>query len=110
MKLFVYGTLKQGYGNNRILDGATFLGNTQAPGALYTGYSFPMAVQGEGTIQGELWEINKEHLAMCDRLESHPRMYKRTEVRLLNGVQAYIYYWQGATGGLRYLPNGEWNR
>ena len=39
MKLFVYGTLKRGYGNNRLLREATFIGPAISKSAMYRMYS-----------------------------------------------------------------------
>lgn len=108
MKLFVYGTLKSKYGNNRLLQGATFLGEAVTVKEYFLGsggipYAIPNAPDGKKMlpIMGEVWEINEEHLRRCDNLEGHPSFYTRTtiDVNFLDDgggspdvvVPAYIY-------------------
>ena len=80
MKLFVYGTLKRGYGNNRILEGAKFLGEaiSHSPYLLHN-CGFPKAVPSEEglPIMGEIFEVSVPQLARCDMLEGHPNWYTR---------------------------------
>lgn len=88
MKLFVYGTLKRGYGNNRLLEGAKFLGEatTQKHYSLVD-CGFPKAVPSFMSekipflpVRGEVFEVNGEQLSMCDRLEGHPNWYERRNI------------------------------
>lgn len=111
MKVFVYGTLKAGMPNNYLLASAQFMGKDEAPGVLYSGSSFPMAVpcpNEERKIQGEVYDVDGETLQRLDALEGHPRMYTRTPVRLSSGKKASIYYWQLDTQRLTFLPAGVW--
>jgi gamma-glutamylaminecyclotransferase len=103
--VFVYGTLKRGYGNNRLLANAEFVGEATTVGRykmLHAG-SFPVAMRStEGKqrrpIVGEVFRI-KEYddvtLQLLDRLESNGRMYNRrvVDVRLADGkrTRAWIY-------------------
>jgi len=83
MKLMVYGTLQQGYWNNRLLAGARFIGQavTNKEYVLFD-CGFPMAVTAPTKykplpIIGEVYEVTQEQLERCDRLEGHPNWYKR---------------------------------
>lgn len=92
-KIFVYGTLRRGYGNNRLLEGQTFLGEayTRDPNfAMVSNGWFPYVIRQAtdyyhdqpnaiGHIWGELWEVDDEALARCDRLEGTPNHYQRHE-------------------------------
>ncbi len=87
MKLFVYGTLQRGHGNNRLLRGADFVGEgvTKESFVLFNA-GFPKAVPSEYApgrktlpVKGEVWEINEDHLMWCDRLEGHPTWYRREQ-------------------------------
>lgn len=90
MKLMVYGTLKQGYGNNVLLRGAKFLGEaiTQKRYVLINS-GFPYAVtltKDEEQfpmlpVIGEVYEINEQHLRSCDSLEGHPNWYRRDTIQ-----------------------------
>ncbi len=109
--LFVYGTLKQGYGNNqRCLADAKFLGKALSVERDYImqDIGFPIVWQDDddmiGQVSGELFFITNKMLANCDRLEGHPRMYKREERvfqltslpgRVGEEITAWIYLWQG---------------
>ena len=86
MRVFVYGTLKRGYGNNRLLDNSTFVENAvlKDHSAIYsfgTG-GFPVAFPAEGkNLTGEIWDISgphkKETLRRLDALEGEGYMYHR---------------------------------
>lgn len=108
MRLFCYGTLKSKYGNNRLLQGATFLGEAVTIKKYFLGSGgipFAMTSAPEGgemlPIMGEVWEIDDEHLRRCDNLEGHPSFYTRNtiDVNYLDDgggspdviVPAYIY-------------------
>lgn len=103
MKLMVYGTLQQGYWNNRLLEGAKFLGKglTKKPYVLFN-CGFPKAVPyslNESKypllpVVGEIYEAEEAHVLRCDRLEGHPDWYIRKKIEvLLDGEsdEAYIY-------------------
>lgn len=114
MKLFVYGTLKRGYSNNHLLEGANFLCRGYTAGHLYGGGA-PKFKDGNGLVYGEIFEITEEHLPALDSLEGHPVWWKR-EVRkvYLYGVEedhetdAYIYVWQRPVYGDP-IEGGKWD-
>lgn len=118
--LFVYGTLKRGYHNHRLLAeaGAQFIQEDKAPGRLYGGYvpvvtPLPENKRAKLWVSGEVFLIDAPCLARCDRLESHPTGYTRTEVRLLSGLKAYIYYWLHPGYRVRdqdFIKSGVWTR
>lgn len=112
MFVFVYGTLKRGYGNNHCLDRAYFVDTavTLKKFRLYNA-GFPVMCDDTHTndacnayVRGEVWHFNDvEILRRLDRLEGNGRMYhrKRINVELQDGtrmkVQAYIgdrKFWQ----------------
>jgi gamma-glutamylaminecyclotransferase len=94
-KAFVYGTLRSGHGNNRVMfekggdarliGRATtrekfFLGDGGFPRASeFTHPRAPTAMRGK--VVGEVWEVNAEALANMDHLEGHPNFYTRRKVR-----------------------------
>lgn len=101
-KLFVYGTLKKGYANHHVLDGAKFVCNGVLPKAvLYSLGGFP-GLQRTSSIEdevvGEIYEIDERVLERCDRLEGHPSFYcRKTDDIFVNRedendyVSAYYY-------------------
>lgn len=98
MFVIVYGTLKRGYGNNRLLQTSTFVSEVTVPGYKLYNCGFPVAKPSENDIiRGELWDIkdSEEVLASLDRLESEGSMYDRVNVAALdpegNEVAANMY-------------------
>lgn len=85
--VFVYGSLMKGFGNNRLLRGADYLGTATTGPGLYRLVSlgaFPGAVMDPTgkPIRGELYVAGKEEMAALDTLESEGSFYKRVPVRL----------------------------
>lgn len=131
MKLiFVYGTLKRGYGNNKLLYNHTFISDGIVHGYKLYNCGFPIARQcNSASSKGELWDIedNKETLYYLDRLESEGHMYFRRQVEVhtpQGNFEADMYvggegYWRFddlmTYNGLKECPlnaegHYEWNR
>jgi len=93
--LFVYGSLKRGQRAHHLLQGLPWLGQAWLPGAcLHDLGPFPMAVLGEGSIQGELYGVSEADLAALDRFEGAPRLYQRHWLNLADGRSAWVYLGQ----------------
>ena len=97
-KVFVYGTLMRGYGNNRLMKGQTYLGKgTTLPlYKLFAVGGFPgmkMPMYDGVAVEGEVWLVDDGCLARLDSLEGVPVMYKRCDALLQDheDVQTYIY-------------------
>jgi gamma-glutamylcyclotransferase (GGCT)/AIG2-like uncharacterized protein YtfP len=110
--VFVYGTLKRGFGNHRYhLSGAEFLGKAETVLPEFvmkdTG-GFPVVfhkndlpAEPAAKVSGEVYAVQDEHIVSMDRLESNGSMFVRTrhtadvaghgpvEVELYLGVPAY---------------------
>lgn len=76
MKVFVYGTLKEGYSNNRLLTGCNILGLGILRNHILYNCGFPIAIQSNhANALGEVWEIPEELLSSTvsnlDRLEGY---------------------------------------
>lgn len=89
MKLFVYGTLKRGYGNHRLMHGAKFLGEAIIEGHVihdFGGCPGIRPAEKKYHVSGELYEITEDMLPRLDRLEGHypnspeDSVYRRTEL------------------------------
>lgn len=105
--VFVYGTLKRGHGNHRLLESSEFFGDatTEKPHALYvSGLPYLMESPNEGDqgrhVIGEIYEVNPIVLRDLDMLEGHPTLYERKliEVRGIDDEikrTAWGYYYQG---------------
>lgn len=101
MLIAVYGTLKKGESNHRILGDSAFIGSGYTPYSYYMlnlGY-YPAIIQGNHSIHCEVYEISSLTLAALDRLEGHPNYYKREVVKILlddseEPISAEIYVLQ----------------
>lgn len=98
--LFVYGTLKRGFGNNYLLSSGLFLteATTFRKFTLYSP-SFPIAVGPKEDewalpVRGEVWEVDDNTLSRVDRLEGHPNWYQRKQIKLTNNLTAWMYIQQ----------------
>jgi gamma-glutamylcyclotransferase (GGCT)/AIG2-like uncharacterized protein YtfP len=117
LRLFVYGTLKKGHLNHKLLvDGRKISdGHTIKTFLMMNAGEFPVVFErGDGVaavlpITGELYEIEDRMLAALDQLEDLGRMYDRKtfQIRTATGgvVPAIMYvgrpqYWSS-------IPNLE---
>lgn len=100
-KVFVYGTLRKGYGNHRVMPStAKFIGNGKTVGMFRltaSGIPFVSKSQALHQVTGEMYEVTDSALTgPLDRLESHPSWYKRelTPVELEDGTieDAWLYF------------------
>lgn len=100
-KVFVYGSLKKGYGNHGVLSHshATLL-QEDATSPIYDMIGmggFPGVLpDGATSILGEVYEV--DCLEALDGLEGHPTFYKREVVTLSSGIEAWIYILQRELG------------
>uniref|UniRef100_A0A0B6YAY5 Gamma-glutamylcyclotransferase family protein n=1 Tax=Arion vulgaris TaxID=1028688 RepID=A0A0B6YAY5_9EUPU len=90
--VFLYGTLKSGQPNFRVLSdpktgAAKLLGNgltvKRYPMVITPQYLFPflLPVEGKGEhIEGEVYEVNEVKLKRLDEFEGHPDFYVREQV------------------------------
>ena len=113
-RVFVYGTLKRGYGNHRILEGgrARFVGTERISGAMHDYGAFPaVTLAAAGTVHGEVYEVTPETLRRLDVLEGTPTFYQRTRVSMSTGGEAWVYVMDpGQLVDTRKVPSGRWER
>lgn len=95
--LFVYGTLKRGFGNNRLINQCKLIGDFISVDRFdVSGYGFPCAYLNEHgkLLKGEIYELSETDFIMTDGLESNGYLYQR-EIRKFtkNGklLEAWIY-------------------
>lgn len=119
MLVVVYGTLRDGHYNNRLLDTSTKLSMVKLNGkaTMYSNGGFPIlsfAETGNETeIVGELYEVpDQQAMARLDSLEGYPRWYNRTERQFTTAegdtVTAWIYH-QDQIFDLPVVKSGDWN-
>ncbi len=127
-KVFVYGTLKQGYGNSYLLRHARFIGTGQTQALcrlLDAGFPVlrPRIADRQSSshvpVRGEVYECNTATMQKLDALEGEGKMYhRRTKyIDMDNGkrVKAFAYVGDGNFWRHRALPyypandvNYEW--
>ena len=90
-KVFVYGTLKRGYGNHRLLETAKFIGpattiakmvmiGKHAAFPYLLGYSYEFPTMEGHRVKGEVYEVDDATLAMLDTLEGYPSHYDKDDI------------------------------
>jgi gamma-glutamylcyclotransferase (GGCT)/AIG2-like uncharacterized protein YtfP len=108
MRLFVYGTLKQGRSRAHYLREATLLGLavTRPLYRLVDCGNYPGLVpwQPGTSIQGELWDVTQQCLQILDQVEGvASNLYQRAEVQLQQPQHAgpiFTYLYQPDATGL----------
>lgn len=116
MKVFVYGTLRMGHGNNHLLHKAKFLGEATTNGLMYSMGYIPFVSlkhkSNENIVHGEVYEIDEDILQRLDRLEGYyparpdHSFYNRSLVSTSLG-DAYIYHIDHDTDRNR-IEGGDW--
>ncbi|MNO33509.1 putative gamma-glutamylcyclotransferase YkqA [compost metagenome] len=116
--VFVYGTLRQGEQYHDWLgDSRLFSAHAQVRGRLEdTGLGYPVLVEEEGSVAGELYEVTEAVLHRLDELEDYygpgdqRNEYERikTEADTDNGkVEAWQYVYRHAQRQPA-IPEGDW--
>jgi gamma-glutamylcyclotransferase (GGCT)/AIG2-like uncharacterized protein YtfP len=98
--VFVYGTLKSGFGNHVFLKGSRFVCDamTDKP-YLFLEHGLPFVIDDSNDfksvrVHGEVYEVNDETLKNIDRLEGHPEFYERKPVWVINKkTNIKLYVW-----------------
>ncbi|XP_030374751.1 putative gamma-glutamylcyclotransferase CG2811 isoform X2 [Scaptodrosophila lebanonensis] len=105
IKVFVYGTLKQGEPNHHWISSpknglARFVNNgttsVKFPLVIGTRYNIPFLLNkpGEGhNVQGEIYEIDEQMLGNLDILEDYPRYYDREIQAIITDQNDTVECW-----------------
>lgn len=111
-RVFVYGTLLAGEPNHRLLVGARLVAaaRTKPVFELRDLGGFPGLVRGGAhAVANEVYEVDEPTLAALDRLEGHPRFYRRSRIALDGGatVETYLLAPEQVEG-LPVIDSGSW--
>jgi gamma-glutamylaminecyclotransferase len=118
----VYGTLKRGYGNHRVMqmDDGIFIAEalTVLPYKMYGGVGFPRVVEElrDDDIQVRVEVFECDEVENMDRLEGHPNFFERKEIEVyvpgMDGEElmtAWMYFHPPIGSGYGELQeDGEW--
>lgn len=94
MLLFVYGTLKRGGRNHRLMAGQRFVGPavTALGFRLFDLGPYPGMVRAaEGMVRGELFEVSPRCRVELDEFEGVPDLFDRREIVLADHSTAWAY-------------------
>lgn len=95
-KVFVYGSLKRGFGNNVLLRDAEFIGNDETIRSdfdLRCWGAYPAVYEsGSTVVKGELYSVDDGTFTSLDGLEGYPDFYNRQLVELKSGNKAWMYF------------------
>ena len=116
--VFVYGTLKSGQYNNRVMtlggNAKLLYGQAEVRGRLYDLGPFPaMTQEGGKSVKGEVWVVDDDVLERLDHLEGHPQFYKRVQEPLLYSPDFKVWVYVMPKDRLAHrqatpLPDGIW--
>jgi gamma-glutamylcyclotransferase (GGCT)/AIG2-like uncharacterized protein YtfP len=109
MLLFVYGTLKSGFGANDLLQPAKLVAQEVALRGfnMYSNGAYPMVVESpypKDTVYGEIWEIHEDALRRLDSYEGHPHLFVRgwlssDQIEFSSDHGVMMYYYNRPTSG-----------
>lgn len=116
MKLFVYGTLKEGYALSYVLSKSKKLGTyiTKRKGFMMTGFWFPYVWEKQDSnysIKGELYEVDQNDLRTANRIELsagyelmeidkdvwgyvYPKKKDRRSLNIIKNTKEKYYEWR----------------
>jgi gamma-glutamylaminecyclotransferase len=116
--LFVYGTLKRGERNHRLLADQAFVGEaTTAPKyRVYDLGPYPGLVRDDATglaVKGEVFAVSECALAELDDFEGVPSLFTREPIEVEGYEEVWAYYTtavpDGARSGDRWpFSSGQW--
>lgn len=114
IRVFVYGSLMQGFGNHPLLAQADFLGAASTlPGfTLVNLGAFPGMhhdSKSGGVVTGELYAVNAVELSDLDGLEGHPDFYRRQLITVGDEPTFTYILPHGGWGTNGAIPSGDWH-
>jgi gamma-glutamylaminecyclotransferase len=121
--VFVYGSLKNGFYNHHVLEGAEFITNLTLSRrfgfAMVDVGAYPALVMNDEhktQILGEVYKINEKIFDRLDGLEGYPEYYSRLlltgEIEKMLGADSkcWVYYWNHFVESphTKWVETGEW--
>lgn len=92
IKLFVYGTLKRGFGNYEwYMKNSKFLGEDTVKGRLFCGWSYPWLMKGNNNIHGEVFLMPQADFLKVAKMEIGAGYYVKT-VKTGKGKTVKVFF------------------
>jgi len=117
-KVFVYGTLKRGHYNHRLLVDSDYVGDGSIEGFdIYDLGCYPGVVQGTRTVHGEVFSVTDDVLRHLDCLEGYNKtspeqgLYNKQTTSVQVGDtshEALVYTYNGCTASDMLIGEGTW--
>ena len=115
MFVFVYGSLRKGFGNHDVLGDSPFIctASTLVPRTLHDLGAFPaVCLDGNTHIVGEVYDVDDHVFARLDMLEGYPDFYDRKieAVEDADGqeYEAWMYYIDEDFQDTPIVESGDW--
>jgi gamma-glutamylcyclotransferase (GGCT)/AIG2-like uncharacterized protein YtfP len=111
-RVFVYGTLRRGGSNHRLISGERLLGEfiTEPKYRMLDLGPFPgVVIPGDQAIVGEVFSVSAITLHALDRLEEIPHLYLRERIDSPWG-NVWIYLYRRSAYKAPVVPGGDWMR
>lgn len=104
-KVGVYGTLKQGWGNHRLLENSVKIADGWVSGYRLYQSGIPFLIKddtSEYKVKVEVYEVDEYTLERLDCLEGHPTCYCREQLQVetddADVLTAWVYEYPTACG------------
>jgi len=99
--LFVYGTLKRGLGNHRLIADQQFIGEatTEPRYRVLDLGPYPGLIVDEANglvVKGELWDVTAACLVRLDVFEEESHTFRRGPVAIPGREGVFAYFWNRA--------------
>lgn len=92
IKVFVYGTLKEGRGlNSHYMRNSTFIKKDTVKGNLYSLGPYPALTKGNNDVPGEIWEMPKNDFEDVTRMEESAG-YQTLEIETASKEKVKAYF------------------
>lgn len=108
----VYGTLREGHGNHRLLEGSKYHGTEQSVPefTLNSLGGLPALTAGEGEVVIELYEVDDATFSRLDQLEGYPDFYDRRVIPTSRG-EAWVYFMHDLSDRWHseVIKSGDWS-
>lgn len=112
--VFVYGTLRKGFWNHRLLSKSKFIGKAKTKEKYkLTADDIPYLTDDKRicNVIGEVYEVDEQTLESLDHLEGHPIHYQRRQIPVIleNGTEitAWCYFYQFDTSRYQLVKTGD---